>query len=86
MPYEPTRASLSAHPLPDWFNDAKFGIFVHWYPSAVVGWAPLSGELTTIVKEHGFRYWLKHNPTPNGTPTACASPAAQPRNTARPMA
>ncbi len=62
MPYEPTRASLSAHPLPDWFNDAKFGIFVHWYPSAVVGWAPLSGELTTIVKEHGFRYWLKHNP------------------------
>jgi alpha-L-fucosidase len=62
MPYEATKASLAAHPLPDWFNDAKFGIFIHCYPAAVPGWAPLSGELTEVVRQQGFRYWLKNNP------------------------
>ena len=28
--YEPTRASLDTHPVPRWFKDAKFGIFIHW--------------------------------------------------------
>lgn len=62
MPYEPTRPSLEAHPLPDWFNDAKLGIFIHCYPASVPAWAPTSGELTQMVRKHGFRYWLKNNP------------------------
>jgi len=28
--YEPTWESLDAHPVPDWYTDAKFGIFIHW--------------------------------------------------------
>ncbi len=28
--YEPTRASLDTHPVPRWYKDAKFGIFIHW--------------------------------------------------------
>jgi len=28
-PYEPTDESLKQHPLPDWYRDAKFGIFIH---------------------------------------------------------
>lgn len=28
--YEPTWESLMSHPLPQWFSDAKFGIFIHW--------------------------------------------------------
>jgi alpha-L-fucosidase len=28
--YEPTWESLDTHKTPDWFNDAKFGIFIHW--------------------------------------------------------
>jgi alpha-L-fucosidase len=28
--YEPTWESLSTHPTPAWFRDAKFGIFIHW--------------------------------------------------------
>ncbi|MFZ4811504.1 MAG: alpha-L-fucosidase, partial [Ilumatobacteraceae bacterium] len=31
--YEATFESLRERPLPTWFDDAKFGIFVHWYPS-----------------------------------------------------
>jgi len=33
--YEPTRESLETHPTPDWFRDAKFGIFIHWGVYAV---------------------------------------------------
>lgn len=28
--YEPTWDSLDARPLPDWYDDAKIGIFIHW--------------------------------------------------------
>lgn len=28
--YEPTLESLDTHPVPQWFKDAKFGIFIHW--------------------------------------------------------
>ena len=28
--YQPTWESLSKYKTPDWFRDAKFGIFIHW--------------------------------------------------------
>lgn len=28
--YDPTWESLDSRPLPSWFDQAKFGIFVHW--------------------------------------------------------
>uniref|UniRef100_A0A6J0VCS5 Alpha-L-fucosidase n=1 Tax=Pogona vitticeps TaxID=103695 RepID=A0A6J0VCS5_9SAUR len=28
--YDPTWESLDARPIPDWFDEAKFGIFLHW--------------------------------------------------------
>lgn len=31
-PYEPTWQSLSAYETPEWFRDAKFGIWAHWGP------------------------------------------------------
>lgn len=31
-------ASLERHESPDWFDNAKFGIFVHWGPYAVAGY------------------------------------------------
>ena len=39
--YEPTWESIEKHPVPDWFHNAKFGIFIHWGVYAVPGWAPL---------------------------------------------
>lgn len=33
--YEPTWESLISHPTPQWFRDAKFGIFIHWGVYAV---------------------------------------------------
>ena len=40
--YEPTLASLDQHPLPQWYADAKLGIFIHWGLYSVPGWAPLN--------------------------------------------
>jgi alpha-L-fucosidase len=33
--YEPTWESLDKRPVPTWFTDAKFGIFIHWGAYAV---------------------------------------------------
>ncbi|MBN9382486.1 MAG: alpha-L-fucosidase [Chitinophagaceae bacterium] len=35
-PFLPTRASLRAYSIPDWFRDAKFGIWAHWGPQSAV--------------------------------------------------
>jgi alpha-L-fucosidase len=39
--YAPTLDSLNSHPLPQWYADAKLGIFIHWGLYSVPGWAPL---------------------------------------------
>jgi alpha-L-fucosidase len=42
--YEPTWESLHQYRIPDWFRDAKFGIFVHWgiysVPAVFDEWYP----------------------------------------------
>jgi alpha-L-fucosidase len=40
MAYQPTIESLATHPVPAWFHDAKFGIFVHWSVSSIPAFAP----------------------------------------------
>ncbi len=32
-------SSLNCAPVPDWFDNAKFGIFVHWGPYSVPAWS-----------------------------------------------
>lgn len=34
-PYEANWESLTRYEIPEWFQDAKFGIFIHWGPYAV---------------------------------------------------
>lgn len=36
--YTPDWASLDSRPLPDWFDQAKFGVFVHWGVFSVPAW------------------------------------------------
>ena len=36
--YEPNWASLDQRPTPDWFLDAKFGVFIHWGVYSVPAW------------------------------------------------
>jgi alpha-L-fucosidase len=42
--YQPTDASLGTHQAPYWFDDAKFGIFIHWGVYSVPAWGPVGQE------------------------------------------
>ncbi len=39
--YEPTWGSVDKRPIPAWFSDAKFGIFIHWGTYSVPSYAPV---------------------------------------------
>ena len=39
-PYRPDISSLRTHTCPEWFRDAKFGMFIDWGLYSVAGWAP----------------------------------------------
>jgi len=58
--FEPTWESLGAYRTPEWFRDAKFGIWAHWGAQCVEG----SGDWNArrIYEEGGYEYeWhLKH--------------------------
>ncbi len=38
--YTPDWESLNSRPTPEWFKDAKFGIFIHWGLYSVPAWGP----------------------------------------------
>jgi alpha-L-fucosidase len=38
--YKPTWDSIDARPVPAWFDEAKFGIFIHWGVYSVPAWGP----------------------------------------------
>jgi len=38
--YQPNWQSLDKRPVPQWYKDGKFGIFIHWGVYAVPGFAP----------------------------------------------
>jgi len=56
--YGPTSESLDEHPLPQWYDEAKLGIFIHWGLYSVPGWAPV------VHPEHDFtsQDYIKNNP------------------------
>ena len=60
--YEASWESLRAHPVPDWYRDAKLGAIIHWTPSSVPAWAPVEGEMTRLAREKGFEYYFANNP------------------------
>jgi alpha-L-fucosidase len=51
--YEPTWESLDSHEIPDWYEDAKLGIFIHWGIYSVPAWAPPGIDIAEALEE-GF--------------------------------
>ena len=45
-------------PIPEWFEKAPFGIFIHWGAYSVPAWAEPIGALGTISDDR----WFAHNP------------------------
>ncbi|MFB6295784.1 MAG: alpha-L-fucosidase [Halobacteriales archaeon] len=60
--YEPTRESLAAHPVPDWYADAKLGIFIHWGVYSVPAWANPEGD-------HAYAEWYPYYMYEEGSDT-----------------
>ena len=76
MTYQPTLESVKTHPMPNWYNDAKFGIFIHWGIYSVPAYAPY-GELTAekLIKgelgfaESPYAEWYQNSLRLKGSPT-----------------
>ena len=56
--FEPTWESLRHHRVPEWYSNAKLGIFIHWGLYSVPAWAPTTGELGKVAASE----WFKLNP------------------------
>ena len=55
--FQPTWESLSQYETPEWFRDAKFGIWAHWGPQCVEG----SGDwMARGMYEEGSGAWRHH--------------------------
>lgn len=51
--YEPNWESLDQRPVAEWFEDAKFGIFIHWGPYSVPAWSPKG------TYSEWYQYWMQ---------------------------
>lgn len=59
MRYIPEWQSVKKHKVPQWYEDEKVGIFIHWGPYSVPAFAPPSAELGEIAGDEG---WFCNNP------------------------
>ena len=53
--YEANWKSLDSRPIPSWFEDAKFGIFIHWGLYSVPAWGPTEG--VGVYEKYAEWYW-----------------------------
>lgn len=72
--YEATLESLNRHPLPDWYADAKLGIFIHWGLYSVPGWAPVKHRghdfgSTDYIANDPYAEWYYNTMRIPGSPT-----------------
>ena len=50
--------SVKSHQIPKWYDDCKFGIFIHWGPYSVPAYAPHTWELGEVDSKE----WFLDNP------------------------
>lgn len=55
--YKPTWESINSRPIPQWFEDAKFGIFIHWGVYSVPAWAPVNNDIGIYAKYSEWYWW-----------------------------
>lgn len=62
QPYLPTWESLDSHKMPEWYDDAKIGLSMHWGVYAVPAWAPRDKGIS-YAEWYGHKMHDKKNPT-----------------------
>jgi len=58
--YEANWESINSRPVPGWFEDVKFGIFIHWGVYSVPAWAPADADIGVYAK-YAEWYWRRIN-------------------------
>jgi len=53
--YKPTWESIDQRETPQWWSDAKFGIFIHWGPYSVPAYAPVD-EVDGVYEKYAEHY------------------------------
>ncbi|RZC41424.1 Alpha L fucos domain containing protein, partial [Asbolus verrucosus] len=56
--YDPTWESLDTRPIPEWFDDVKIGIFIHW---GVFSVPSFGGDLANAVRDKGLIFGVYHS-------------------------
>jgi alpha-L-fucosidase len=59
-PFKPTDESLNQFQYPEWFRDAKFGIWAHWGPQAVPRQGDWYARRMYIEKDPAYKYHVEH--------------------------
>src|SRR5580658_226161 len=59
-PYQPTWDSLLQYDAPEWYRDAKFGIWAHWSPQCVPEAGDWYGRQMYIEGHRQYKYHLDH--------------------------
>ena len=59
-PFKPTPESLQNYECPQWFRDAKFGIWAHWGPQAVPGMGDWYARKLYQEGSPDYKYQLQH--------------------------
>jgi alpha-L-fucosidase len=59
-PFKGTRASLQSYEVPDWFRDAKFGMWAHWGPQSAVEYGDWYARLMYIQGSDQYNYHTEH--------------------------
>ena len=72
--FEPTFDSLRAYSAPEWFRDAKFGIWSHWGPQSVPMFGDWYARNMYIEGTPQYEYHLRHygHPSKFGYKDICA--------------
>ena len=60
MKFQPTFDSLRSYTCPDWFRDAKFGIWSHWGPQSVPMYGDWYARHMYMEGSEQYRYHLRH--------------------------
>jgi len=64
--YESNWESINSRPTPGWFEDIKFGIFIHWGVYAVPAWAPANEDIGVYAKYSEWYWWRIHEKSKAG--------------------
>lgn len=59
QPYQSTWESIDSRSVPSWFEDARFGIFIHWGLYSVPAYSPTERDSVGIYDRYAEHYWRR---------------------------